>query len=258
MRLSVATLALLFVLVFLIPVAYPSDPMLTAAGSQLAPPSSQHLLGTDLLGRDVLSRVLYGGQRTLLIAFASTLLAAVPALSLGMLAASEHEWLKRSLMIVLSAALSLPSLLFALVIITLLKSGALQLVIATALPQIAPFALIVRTAVISLRSESYIEAAHALGAPKAQILYRHIFPNLQPIVLTYMGITFVYSLLNSAALSFLGLGGEPGIPDWGVMLAEGRAAFRVAPWIAFAPGTAITLTVISMNAVIDRLVGSSN
>jgi peptide/nickel transport system permease protein len=102
-------------------------------------------------------------------------------------------------------------------------------------------------------AQGYIEAAKGLGVEQGRIIFRYVLPNVMVTVVAYTGVIFAYALLNSAALSFLGLGGEPGIPDWGVMLAEGRQAFRLAPWVAAAPGAAITLTVLLANRAADAM-----
>lgn len=258
MRLSSILLGLIVVVVFFTPVLSPSDPMLTNTDNQLSPPDARHLLGTDLLGRDILSRLIFGGQRSLLVALFATILATLPAVSLGLLMGFGNRQFDTFLGVILTALLALPSLLFALVIITLLKTGVAQLILATSLPQVAPFALVIRAVVRSVRQENYVDSAIALGATYWQILCQHILPNVKSTIITYSGITFVYCLLNSAALSFLGLGGEPGVPDWGVLLAEGRSAFRVAPWIAASPGIAITITVFALNSLIDHIIDGRN
>src|SRR5262249_19293075 len=127
------------------------------------------------------------------------------------------------------------------------------LALATGLIQIAPFARVTRAAVSSVYATGYVEAARGLGASLSRVLLRHVLPNILSTLLAYTAVIFAYAILNSAALSFLGLGGEPGIPDWGVMLYEGRQAFRIAPWIGAAPGLAITLTVILLNRAADAI-----
>ncbi len=225
----------------------PADPMETDALHQYQPPSSNHLLGTDALGRDVLSRTLYGGRRTLFVTAAATLITISGGLSLGIAAGLGRAWPDRVVTVLVNALLAFPGLLLALVVLTVLGVGALPLALATALAQVGAFARVARSAVISVRSSSYVEAAVALGATRRRILWYHILPNIQPTLLAYTTVVFSYNLLNSAALSFLGLGGEPGVPDWGVMLAEGRESLRDAPWIGLVPGLAITLTVIALN-----------
>jgi peptide/nickel transport system permease protein len=197
----------------------------------------------------VLSRALYGGQHTLFIAAAATLIALIPGVLLGLL--SAFGWADRLVSVLINAVLAFPGLLLALLVITLAGQGALPLVLATGIPQIAPCARVTRAALLAVRSQGYVEAAEALGASRLRVIASHLLPNMLTTVLAYAGVIFAYAILNSAALSFLGLGGEPGIPDWGVMLYEGRQAFRTAPWIAAAPGVAITLTVILVNRAVD-------
>jgi len=252
MRLPLCVLLSIVVLTFLAPVIAPADPMRTDAAIQLQSPGRAHWLGTDLLGRDVLSRVLYGGQRTLLIAALGTLLAIVPGTLVGLVAGIVGSKLDTVVVTVLNALMAFPGLMLGLVIVTVLGGGIFPLAMATGFAQAAPYARITRSAVIAVRSMGYVEAAEAAGANRLHITRHHILPNVQMMLLAYAGVVFSYSILNSAALSFLGLGGEPGVPEWGVMLAEGRTAFRAAPWIGFAPGVAITVTVWAVNRLADK------
>lgn len=239
-------LFILFLLVtLLMPFVAPYDPMRTETARVLEAPSAEHLLGTDSLGRDVLSRAMYGGQHTILIAGIATVIAVVPGLLLGLFGAIG--WAGRLTDILTNALLAFPGLLLALLLMTLLGQGALALALATGFTQLAPCARVTRSAVIAVLALGYVETARSLGARQGWIIARHVLPNVMNTVLAYTAVIFAYAILNSAALSFLGLGGEPGIPDWGVMLAEGRQAFRVAPWIATVPGLAITVTVLLAN-----------
>jgi ABC-type dipeptide/oligopeptide/nickel transport system permease subunit len=244
--------AMIFVVIFARFLA-PYDPMLTDSTALLQPPGRTHLLGTDLLGRDVLSRVLYGGQRTLLTAVLATVTAICPGVLIGLLVGIYQGWVDKVLAVLLNAVLAFPGLVLALVILTLVGVGILPLALAVGGTQIAPFARVTRAAVMTVLSMEYVQAAEALGATRWQVVIRHILPNIQPTLITLSLVVFSYSILNGAALSFLGLGGEPGVPDWGVMLAEGRAAFRAAPWISFAPGVAITVTILMLSNMADWL-----
>ncbi len=248
MKHSLLTLGLIVSVLLAVPILFPADPMQTDPQNAMQPPTASHPLGTDMLGRDVFSRVLYGGQRTLLITITATIITIGGGAVLGLAAGlSDNRWLDTAATILTNALLALPGLLLALVILTLLGAGALPLALATGLAQVGTYARVTRAAVITIRSMQYVEAAAALGAAPRRILFQHIWPNIQPVLLAYAGVVFSYNLLNGAALSFLGLGGEPGTPDWGVMLAEGRAALRAAPWVGLAPGLAITLTVMAVN-----------
>ncbi|MCB9451823.1 MAG: ABC transporter permease [Anaerolineaceae bacterium] len=246
-------LGLIIGLSLLAPLVTRYDPLKTDTNSLNQPPGGAHLLGTDLLGRDVFSRVLYSGRRSLLITMMAAIVAVLPGLCLGLLTGWLGGWIDRGMMTVVNALLAFPSLLLALVCLTLLGRGILPLALATGLAQIGGYIAVVRAAVIGVRSHQYVEAARAGGAADTWILLRHILPNIQGTLLGYAGVVFSYCLLNSAALSFLGLGGEPGIPDWGVMLAESRTAFRVAPWVSIVPGLAITLTVMAVNRLADEV-----
>ncbi len=244
-------IVLLILIVIVAPLLAPTDPMRTDSVHQLQPPSAEHLLGTDLLGRDVFSRALYGGQHTILVALLATTVAFISGVVLGLLCAVNR--LDRWSAIFINAALAFPGLLLALLIMTLLGQGALPLALATGITQIAPCARVTRAAIVGVRSSGYVEAARGLGVTRLRLITVHILPNILTTILAYVGVIFAYAILNSAALSFLGLGGEPGIPDWGTMLYEGRQAFRSAPWIAAAPGLAITLTVMVVNRAADQL-----
>jgi peptide/nickel transport system permease protein len=243
----------IFVLSMLAPLVAPFDPMQTNVDKVMQPPSTEHLLGTDTLGRDVWSRVLYGGQLTLTITSLSTALAVVSGTCLGLLAGLSGKTGNYWFTILMNALLAFPGLLLALVIVTILGTGSGSIILATGLAQTVLFARITRAAVLEVRSSLYIESARMIGSTTRRIVVLYILPNILSTLATYKAVTFSYCLLNSAALSFLGLGGEPGIPDWGVMLAEGRMVFRTAPWIAFAPGIAITLVVCSINAWSSRI-----
>lgn len=253
MRRSVLITWVVLIGILLAPLLATNDPMRGDATQALQPPSRTHWLGVDQFGRDVWTRLLYGGQHTLTIAALATSIAALLGTLIGLVAGADRSWISAVLLTLLNAIQAFPSLLLGLIILTVLGQGSLPLIIATSLPQIAPFALVARAAVLAVRSAEYIEAAAALGARQRRILLRYILPNIQPTLLAYTSVVFGYSIINSAGLYFLGLGGELGIPDWGVMLAEGRGVFRAAPWLALAPGVAITLVVLLVNRAADQL-----
>jgi peptide/nickel transport system permease protein len=232
-----------------------SDPMTTDIEAQMQPPSREHLLGTDFLGRDNLSRILYGGQRTLFVSASATLVTMIPGILLGLLIGSLSGRKPQLFLAIANAFVAFPSLVLALVVLTLLGRGVLPLILAVGISQITPVLLITRSAVLTAYAEAHVEAAAALGATRWQVIRYHILPSIRGILLAYMGVVFAYSILNSTALSFLGLGGEPGVPDWGMMLAESRATFREMPLTALIPGIVITVTVMSINNLVDRVIG---
>jgi len=256
MRWQIVVLGMVVVMSALAPDLAPYDPMQTEPAIQMQQPNAEHVLGTDLFGRDVLSRLLYGGQRTLFVAGLATYLAVTIGTAVGMAFAITNDWSSQILSAFTNAFLAFPNLLLAMVVLTMLGVGVLPLILATGVAQIAPFARVIRSTVIGVSMEMYVESGYAIGATRLHIVRFYILPNILPTALTYAAVTFAYCLLNSAALSFLGLGGEPGIPDWGIMLAEGRVAFRDAPWIALAPGLAITVTVWSINSLVGNLLAT--
>lgn len=243
--LAVATLTLFA------PVRY--DPMQTDVAAQLQAPSTTHWLGTDLLGRDVFSRTVQGGRQTLLTAIVATLVAALVGLPLGMVASLRARALADSAQATINTLLALPGLLIALVVLTLLGRGIGPMIVALGLAQIAPVAFSTSVAIKTLRVAGYVEASKTLGAGEVHVLVEHIWPNIQPTVFAYLAVIFSYVLLNAAALGFLGLGAELGTPEWGAMLAEGRAAFRAAPWISIGPGAMLSLTIWAVNDLADWL-----
>lgn len=238
-------------LIMIAPFANNTDPRLTDPRNVSQAPDSTHIFGTDNLGRDVFSRTLHGGQRTIAISITASLIAILPALLLAVLNQIHPTYTDRGLIILLNAWLAFPSLLIALVILTLLGRGFFPVAIATGLAQ-SPFYLQVARGILHQESSHpYVTASQSLGASNWHIVMTHILPNARPTLTAYASITFTYCVINSAALSLLGLGGNPAIPDWGIMLASGRTAFRTAPWSAIAPGLAISITVILVNKLAD-------
>jgi ABC-type dipeptide/oligopeptide/nickel transport system permease subunit len=252
-RLSIAAAALVLILM-LAPRIAPYDPAATDAEQAARPPSLEHPLGTDMLGRDVLSRMLHGGQRTLLRTGTAALVVMVTGGTLGVLTAVAPRPIRHTLSVLLNALLAIPGLISALVVLTLLGQGDAPLVAAVALGQIAGFAFYVRAVTVSIYSAPYIEGARAIGAGGVWIVRRHVLPNLLPHLAGYAAVTFGYCLLNGAALGFLGLGGDPGIPEWGALLFDGRQALRSAPWIGLAPGIGITVLVWMVSALGDTVI----
>jgi len=257
MRWSWPILSGILALTALAAILAPFDPMRTDIVMQMQPPSQQHILGTDFLGRDVLSRLLFGGQRTLIIAGFAASLAVMLGAALGFLSGLANPNADRMLTSIINTMLAIPNLLLALVVLTVMGVGVASLIIATGFAQIAPVARVIRAAVIAERAEPYIEAGYIIGLRRWQIAFYYVLPNIQGTLSAYIAVTFSYCLLNSAALTYLGLGGEPGVPDWGVMLAEGRNVLREAPWVALAPGFAITSTLWAINRLFDQITEKS-
>ncbi len=198
------------------------DPLDTQPDDQFSPPSTNYFFGTDLLGRDVYSRVLYGGRSTIGIALLTLGTTLLPGSLIGLVAGYAGHWLDRALMILTDALLAFPSLLLALALVALLGSGRVQIALAVGIAGIPGYARVTRAAVIEARALPFVEGARAIGANSFGILGRHIVPTITPTMLAFAGVTLSWAILNSAALTFLGYGGDISAPDWGTMLADGR------------------------------------
>jgi peptide/nickel transport system permease protein len=233
------------------------DPRHATPDDQLLPPSGSYLFGTDLLGRDVYSRVLYGGRRTLTLALLTAGITLLPGVIIGLAAGYAGRWIDMALMTLMDALLAFPSLLLALALVALLGNGMRQIALAVGIAGIPAYARVTRAAALEARTRPFVEAARATGARPERILWRHIAPTIAPTLLAFAGVTLSWAILNSAALMFLGYGGDISAPDWGVMLANGRQAFRTAPWVAIAPGVALSWTVFAINLLASGLNGAS-
>lgn len=249
---ALAVLGLVILMSLLAPLLATRDPRSARPEVQLQPPSRQYPLGTDLLGRDIYSRVLYGGRRTLGLALLAAGVMLPPGLIIGLVAGYFGHWVDRLLMVLMDGLLAFPSLLMALALITLFGAGIVQIAVAVGIAGIAPYARVTRAAVLEARTRLFVDAARAIGARPVDILFRHIVPTIAPPLLAFVGVSLSWAILNGAALSFLGYGGDISAPDWGVMLADGRQTFRTAPWIALAPGAALSLTVFAINVLTSR------
>jgi ABC-type dipeptide/oligopeptide/nickel transport system permease subunit len=248
-----ALIAMLLVLSLAAPYLAPYDPIATSPADQLQPPSLNHLAGTDLFGRDVWSRLLWGGRLSIGGGVLAILLAVVPGTLLGLLAGYTGGWLDAFLMRVVDVLLAFPSLLLALTMVTVLGPGLFSVVLAVGLAGIPRFARVVRASTSQIRLGLFIEAARVVGCRPSRILLRHIAPNLRDIIIPLAALELGYALINIGALSFLGLGVQPPTPEWGAMLAEGRTLLRQALWITTAPGLAISLSVLAFNLLGDAL-----
>jgi ABC-type dipeptide/oligopeptide/nickel transport system permease subunit len=246
-------LAVIGLLVVLAPWATRYDPQAMEPGNQLAAPSSAHWLGTDPFGRDVWSRVLFGGRRTLLVAGAALAITVGGGLVLGLLTGYYGGLLDELVMRVVDVMLSFPGILLILVFVAMLGAGSRTLAVAVGVAGVPVFSRVVRSAVLVVRSEPYIEAAQSLGASHTRIMLRHILPNALGAIIAFSSVQFGWAILNASAMSFLGLGESPSIPEWGAMLNLGRGYLRDAPWASAAPGLAITLTVLAINVLGDAL-----
>jgi peptide/nickel transport system permease protein len=229
------------------------DPIKQDIPARLQTPSLNHLFGTDEFGRDLLTRVLYGGRPVLVTGFLSVLAALVVGVLIGTLAAYRGGWVDDLLMRLMDIMLSFPAILLAILIVAALGAGLVNTILAVAFSMIPSFARLVRSIVLVLVHEPYVSAARAVGASGWQIVARHIFPNMIPPIVVQATAMLAIAISYAAALSFLGLGVEPPTPDWGQMVSDGQRLVFDAIHIPFFPGLAITLAVLSVNFIGDGL-----
>ncbi len=232
-------LLLAIALVLAAPLLAPADPNALDLSRKLQPPGPTSLLGTDQLGRDVLSRLLHGGQ----IAVLTGTLAVAGTLALATLAGAAAGYLGGRTDLIISAGLdlllSLPGLLVTLALLGVLGTGPVSLVLALIGAGWASEARVIRSTVVQVRGSGYVEAARALGASPGRALWRHVVPNAASVIVVLASLSLAEVLLVIAALSFLGLGAQPPQADWGTMLADSRPYFGQAPWLMLAPGACI-------------------
>lgn len=222
-----------------------------ASNPAFLPPGSEHPLGTDQLGADVLTRTLLAARNSLGTAVLSTALAMLLATLVGGAAGAAGGVVDGALMRLVDVLLAFPGLLMALAIVALLRSGPLQASVAVGLSLAPAYSRVVRAAVLAVRSRPFVEAARTLGGGTWWIIRHHIVPLIRGELIAYATVVFAWATLNMAALDFLGVGGSPSTPTWGRMLADGRTYLRTAPWIALPPGVLLTLSVLSVLGLTD-------
>ena len=232
----------------------PHDPFESDFAAGLKPPGTPgHLLGTDQLGRDLCSRVLYGARIALFIGFCTVLLTAVVGGLLGLLAGFFGGWPGTVLMRVADVQLSFPFVLLALTINAIVGLGLRNIIISLAAAGWVVYARVVRGEVISVKERDYVHAAAALGMRRGRVLWSHVLPNVAPSIIVVASLQFSQFIVAEAAISFLGFGVQPPTPAWGSMLSESRDFLYVAWWLAAFPGAALALTALGINLVGDWL-----
>jgi ABC-type dipeptide/oligopeptide/nickel transport system permease subunit len=250
---SLVVLAVIAAGTLLAPWLTPYDPLAMDYESRLLAPSFTHPFGTDLFGRDVLSRVLHGARISLSVGLLAALLAALPGLLLGLLSGYYGGWFDRVVMRLTDLALSFPSLILALGIVAILDPGLVNVTIAVGVAGIPGYVRLVRGSVLSVKEALYVEAAQAIGCRDRRIILRHILPNILASVLVLATMDVAWAILRATSLSFLGLGAQPPTPEWGAMIDEGRELLRRAPWVSLAPSAVMMLAVLSLNLAGDAL-----
>ena len=248
---GVLLLALVLMAV-LAPVIATADPFKIAPVNRLRPPSERWWFGTDQFGRDVFSRTVYGARVSLIVGLSVAVVSSVLGLALG-LACGYFRRLDGLVMRVMDGVMAIPSILLAIALITLTRPGLGIVIVAIVIPEVPRIVRVVRSVVLSIRAQPYIESAIAGGTRNLKLLLRHVLPNtLAPLIVqsTYVCAS---AMLIEAGLSFLGAGVPPEVPSWGNIIAQGRTFFQIAPWTILIPGAFLAVTVLAVNLLGDGL-----
>jgi peptide/nickel transport system permease protein len=231
----------------------PYDPLERDADVRLTGPTLEHPMGTDSLGRDILARVIYGGQISLQVGFLSILISVVVSVPLGLMAGYIGGTTDNVIMRVMDVILAFPGLILIIWLVGLLGSNLTNVILAISFFSLPTYARLTRGVALSIRETEYVIAARSMGAGRLRIMFLHILPGVMGplIVLSTLGVSG--AIITGASLSFLGLGVRPPTAEWGAMLADGRGYLRNAWWISFFPGITITVVVLALNIVGDAL-----
>lgn len=235
------------------PLIAPRDPTAFSLADQLLPTSLEHPLGTDELGRDVLSRLIWGARITLLMTVGAVLLALVSGAFLGILAGYRGGWADTAIMRCVDVLLAIPTFLLAVAIIAALGASTANVILAVGIGSMPAFARIARGSTIAVKQEEYVTAIRSVGATSNRIMWRHILPNVSSALLVQTTLRLATAVLTASGLSFLGLGPQPPTPEWGAMLSTGRTYLTNSPQLATIPGIAILLVTIGFNLLGDGL-----
>jgi peptide/nickel transport system permease protein len=238
---------------FLAPVIAPYDPYAQDLEIRLQKPSAEHWLGTDTIGRDTFSRVIYGTRTSLLIGLVAIGFAATIGMALGLIAGFNGGWVYNIIMRIIDAIMAFPMMLLALVIAALLGGGIVNVIIALSVSMMPSYARLMSAQVMSIKQADYIIAEKSLGSRSFRIMMRHIFPNCLPPLIVLITMMLGATILAEAGLSFLGVGIKPPTAAWGAMVSEGREYLMTDPVLSIAPGAAIMLVVFAFNMVGDGL-----
>jgi len=249
---GVLVLGLMLLAAILAPVLGTVDPLALNPQQRLKPPSEANWFGTDQFGRDLWSRTLFGTRVSLVVGVAVATLSILIGLAVG-LVAGYVRMLDGVVMRIMDGLMAIPGILLAIALVSLSGASQLTVIVSITVPEIPRIVRLVRSVVLTVREEPYVEAAIALGTRVPLILTRHVLPNCVPPMIVQATYVCASAMLTEAILSFLGAGTPPEIPSWGNMMAEGRAFFVVAPRIVLFPGAALALTILAINVLGDDL-----
>lgn len=244
-----------FVLASLLaPVLSPYDPTRDRnLRERLNPPSAERWFGTDELGRDMFTRVWYGGRISLRVGLLAVGIAVVLGTLMGLLAGYVGGWTDTLAVWAIDILLAFPGILLAIAIVATLGPSLRNALIAISITQIPIYMRLTRSVVLSVKESEYVQSARALGAPSGRIIFRHVLPNSLSPLIVQLTLSIGVAILDVAALGFLGLGAQPPVPEWGLMIRDGFSQFLRAPWMSIFPGIAIFLSVVGFNLLGDAV-----
>lgn len=247
------------ILMFLIlaifsPLLSPMDPDQIDPAQRLSPVGTEgHILGTDHLGRDMLSRLIWGSRITIVAGIGAAMMAMLIGVTIGVTSAMNSSWIDNILMRFIDVLMAFPAILLAILIVAFLGPGIENAMLAVAIVNIPFYARLSRSVTLSLRGKEFIEASEAIGNSKIKTIIKHILPNISPYIIVQSMMNIGWMITETAALSFLGLGAQPPTADWGSMLGEARSVMVIAPMVVALPGLCIFLIVMGFNLLGDGL-----
>jgi ABC-type dipeptide/oligopeptide/nickel transport system permease subunit len=250
---GLVVVVILLCLAVLAPLIAPYDPARQDLFNQNLPPGPSHWLGTDRLGRDTFSRIVWGARLSFVTGIGSVLVAAALGCFLGLMAGYRRGWVDGIIVRIIDLLMAFPLYLSAIFVVAVLGPSPINTVMAVGIAAMPAFARLSRGETLGEREKDYVVAAHALGMGTARVVLRHVFPNIAAPLLVLASLNIGNAVLVEASLSFLGLGPPPPTPSWGLMVNDGMVVLRRAPWVSLIPGTAVALLVLGANLLGDGL-----
>lgn len=247
-----AILSLFVIAALFAPYLFTVSPNAIAPSNRLAPPSASAWLGTDMLGRDLYSRIIYGSRVSLIVGFSVAIMAAVIGMTVGTISGFVG-WLDPIIMRIMDGMMAVPQLLLAIAMMALTGPSVQNVIIAITLPEVPRVARLSRSIVLSLRRQIYVEAAVACGSRLPKILFRHILPNALPPMLVQLSYICASAMIVEAILSFVGAGAPPTVPSWGNIMAEGKQVWQIKPYLVLFPAMFLSVVILAVNLLGDGL-----
>lgn len=252
-RIALAILLIIITSAIFAPYISPYDPMAMDLSASLEGPSRTHWLGTDKMGRDILSRIIYGSRVSLLVGVVAVGISGIIGIFLGALAGYFGKWIDGLIMRIVDILLAFPSILLAISLVAVLGASIFNVMLAIGVVSWVSYARLIRGEFLSLKNKEFVSAVEALGAKTPKIIFKHMLPNAIAPVIVMATLGMAGAIITESSLSFLGLGVQPPTPSWGQMLSKGRTIIRQAWWVSTFPGIAIMITVLSFNILGDGL-----